>query len=102
MYVFNMCIFVIFCRGFEYHQPTHPFRTQFIYNNYMYSLAGYVAEILEGKPWEDLIRQYIFDPLNMTSSSFIGELDTVNISHFAHAFAYGNNTVHQLDLSTIQ
>ena len=30
----------------KYHKPIAPLRTTFIYNNFMYALAGYVAEVL--------------------------------------------------------
>ena len=63
----NFNMYLIFCRGFKYHEPTHSLRTKFMYNNYMYSLGGYIAEILERRPWQELIQEYIFDPLNMTS-----------------------------------
>ena len=37
----------------------------------MYGVAQYVAEKLGGKSWEDLTRELIFEPLGMTSSTFV-------------------------------
>ena len=52
--------------------PNLPFRQKFVYNNYLYALAGYVAEVLAGDvTWEELIRQRIFGPFGMSSSGFV-------------------------------
>ena len=52
--------------------PLVPFRQEFLYSNYLYALAGYVAEVLAGDvTWEELIRQRIFYPLGMHNSSFV-------------------------------
>ncbi|KAK6173053.1 hypothetical protein SNE40_016587 [Patella caerulea] len=50
-----------------------PFRSKFMYSNYMYTLAGYVAETLSGKSWETLVKEYMLTPLKMTTSGFINE-----------------------------
>ena len=36
----------------------------------MYAGAGRVVELLSGKTWEDFVRERIFAPLGMTSSTF--------------------------------
>ena len=38
----------------------------------MYALVGHVTEVLNGgqQKWEDIIRERIFKPLGMTSSTF--------------------------------
>jgi CubicO group peptidase (beta-lactamase class C family) len=43
---------------------------KFIYSNAGYSIAGYMAEKVTGKSWEDLIREKIFRPLGMTTAGF--------------------------------
>ena len=60
------------CRRLRHHKPSVKFRTKFIYNNYMYALVGHVTEVLQGgqQKWEDIIRERIFKPLGMTSSTF--------------------------------
>lgn len=50
-------------------QPTWSFRSQFGYQNLMYLAAGQVAAHVEQKSWDDVIRDRIFTPLSMTSSS---------------------------------
>ena len=79
--------------------PRVPFRQQFIYNNYLYSLAGYVAEVLAGDvTWEELIRQRIFGPLEMHDSSFVdGDPMPPGL-----AKPYGwNGTWTEVDMSTL-
>jgi CubicO group peptidase (beta-lactamase class C family) len=44
--------------------------TKFIYSNAGYSIAGYMAEKVTGKPWEVLMREKIFRPLGMTTAGF--------------------------------
>jgi CubicO group peptidase (beta-lactamase class C family) len=44
--------------------------TRMSYSNVGYGVAGLVLETLAGQPFEDYIQEHIFDPLEMTSSSF--------------------------------
>ncbi len=54
----------------KYLEPSAPLRETFLYNNLMYAAAGYIIELQSGKTWEDFVRERIFTPLNMTSTSF--------------------------------
>lgn len=49
-------------------KPAAPFRSRFIYQNFMYLAAGEAAAKAAGTTWEDAIQQRIFTPLGMTSS----------------------------------
>lgn len=42
----------------------------FEYSNFGYMIAGLMAERATGKAWEDLMRDEVFTPLNMTSAGF--------------------------------
>jgi len=44
--------------------------TQYIYSNAGYSLLGAIAERAGAKPWEQLMRDRLFVPLNMTTAGF--------------------------------
>lgn len=46
-----------------------PFRSGFVYNNVMYSLAGQVIEYVEGKTWDEFLKQRLFMPLGMTRTT---------------------------------
>jgi len=41
----------------------------------MYGIITYMAEVIGGDSWERLVKKYIFDPLGMTSSSFMTTYD---------------------------
>ena len=45
-----------------------PFRTQMIYSNVGYTLAGEAAAFAAGKTWEELVRDRILRPLGMHSA----------------------------------
>lgn len=46
-----------------------PFRSEFVYNNVMYSLAGQLIEHIEGQTWDTFLRTRIFEPLEMNSAT---------------------------------
>ncbi|KAK6186859.1 hypothetical protein SNE40_006125 [Patella caerulea] len=48
-----------------------PFRDTFVYNNWMYALAGYIVEVLSGNTWEEELRARILDPLEMLDTRII-------------------------------
>jgi CubicO group peptidase (beta-lactamase class C family) len=54
----------------KYLEPSQTPRSLFLYNNMMYAGAGYAIELLSGKTWEEFVRERIFTPLGMTSSTF--------------------------------
>ena len=57
----------------RYFEPSQPFRQTFQYCNYGYILAGYILERISGKTWEQLISEYLFEPLGMTHSTYYRE-----------------------------
>jgi len=53
----------------RYLEPAAAFRTQYIYNNLMYMVAGHVLEIKLGLSYEKIIQTRILDPLGMTETN---------------------------------
>ncbi|MBL8760756.1 MAG: serine hydrolase [Phycisphaerae bacterium] len=51
-------------------KPSKDFRTDWQYNNFMFLSAGWMAEQITGKTWEENVRERIFTPLGMNSSNF--------------------------------
>lgn len=45
-------------------------RERFQYNNLLYAVAGHVAEIITGRSWEEMTREWIFEPLGMVNTGF--------------------------------
>jgi CubicO group peptidase (beta-lactamase class C family) len=51
-------------------EPEQPLRTTFLYNNLMFTAAGYIVELKSGMPWEQYVRTNIFQPLDMKETTF--------------------------------
>lgn len=89
-----------YCSRLRYHKPLRSFRTRFIYNNFMYALAGYVAERLRATSWEDLVRQRIFRPLSMKQSKFVGDISRDDDITSSYAFVGGR--IENVDLALLE
>ena len=54
----------------KYLEPQQPMRETFLYNNLMFSAVGYIIELKSGKTWEKYVRENIFEPLDMNTSTY--------------------------------
>jgi len=54
----------------KYLEPQEPLRETFLYNNLMYAATGEIIELKSGKTWEQFVRERIFTPLNMGTTTF--------------------------------
>ncbi len=54
----------------KYLEPQEPMRETFLYNNLMYAAAGNIIELKSGKTWEQFVREKIFTPLGMSTTTF--------------------------------
>lgn len=61
---------------FASYTPDFEPGTSWKYSNSAYSILGYIIEKVEKKPYEQVVRQRIFQPLGMTNSGF----DFTNLS----------------------
>jgi CubicO group peptidase (beta-lactamase class C family) len=77
-------------RRLQYLEPNKPLRSTFQYNNLMFMTAGYIAGLLNGKSWEDTIREHIFTPLGMNGTNFSVK-DTQRSPDFALPYRKGND-----------
>lgn len=53
----------------RYMELEKPFRSEFVYNNVMYSLAGQIIEYVDGRTWDEFLKTRLFEPLEMHSST---------------------------------
>lgn len=53
----------------RYMELEKPFRSTFVYNNVMYSLAGQIVEYADGRTWDAFLKERLFDPLEMNSTT---------------------------------
>lgn len=63
--------------------PKGGFRTSFTYSNLMYGLITYISEVLGKKSWEALVKEKLFDPLEMRSSTFVTTAESKDLQNFA-------------------
>jgi len=56
--------------------PASQAGTKFSYSNIGYTIAGVIAEQETGKTWENLVREFVFEPLSITSGGFGPPKDT--------------------------
>jgi CubicO group peptidase (beta-lactamase class C family) len=56
-------------RRLRFQEPAFGFRARYGYTNEAYLLAGEVAAHVAGKPWSELLRERIFEPLGMRRST---------------------------------
>ena len=47
-----------------------PLRSRFQYNNLTATTAGYIAEVVMQKSWEELLKERLLQPLGMSSTTF--------------------------------
>ena len=89
-------------RSLRYHKPALPFREEYVYNNHMYVLAGYVAEVLEGQPWEQLISEYLLQPLGMTSTTFVRDVLMTPPSELAESCGWTDDGCAPVDIQLLE
>ncbi len=49
-------------------EPVSPFRTEQVYNNILYTVAGEAAAAAAGASWEELVRDRLLRPLGMSNT----------------------------------
>ena len=52
----------------RYVQPATSFRSQWAYQNVVYSIAGAIVAKVSGTPWDKFLRARVFEPLGMTET----------------------------------
>jgi CubicO group peptidase (beta-lactamase class C family) len=77
------------------YETAAPFRSDFVYDNAQYTLAGALVEAISGMPWSQFVQTRIFDPLGMTRSR-TRYLDTLALDNRA-----GGHTLANLDLVNV-
>ncbi|MDE2361194.1 MAG: beta-lactamase family protein [Hyphomicrobiales bacterium] len=54
--------------------PGSGFRKRFEYNSIMYAIAGLALEAAARKPWSELVKSLIFDPLSIDATMTVADL----------------------------
>ncbi|KAK0186865.1 beta-lactamase/transpeptidase-like protein [Armillaria mellea] len=61
---------------FKFLQPSTEFRDKWQYNNNMYTLLSYLPTVLLQTPYTQYVKERIFDPLGLSSTTFFGKVAT--------------------------
>lgn len=62
-------------------KPTSEQNTEFKYSNTNYILLGYILEVLNDKPYGEILRERIFEPYKMTNSYSYYSRNIKNVTH---------------------
>lgn len=84
----------------RYLEPSREFRAAWQYQNLMFMTAGYLAERIEGRSWETLVRERILEPLGMSRSNF-SVVDMQKADDFAYPYHETDGIVRQIDFRNI-
>ncbi len=68
-------------RKFQFAKKTYPLRGGFTYQNIMYAVAGEVIAAVSGKPWNEFVKERIFNPLGMTRTQAIAK-DVFSVGNY--------------------
>ncbi len=63
------------------------------YSNYGTALAGYIVEVISGLPFETYVKDYIFNPLRMTHSTFVQPLPADLAEHMSVGYKFENGVL---------
>ena len=69
----------------KYLEPQEPMRQTFLYNNLMFSAVGQIIELKSGQRWEQFVREKIFTPLDMKTTTY--SVDDMN-KHSDHGVPF--------------
>lgn len=75
-----------FVERLAYLEMSADLRARYQYNNLMFLTAGYLAEVMTGKTWEEAVRARVLAPLGMTRTNFSVD-DSQKESDFALPYA---------------
>lgn len=87
--------------GLAHLKPVSSFRSRYAYDNLMYVVAGEVAAAAGGKPYDQLMREQVFEPLGMDRCQ-VGTWPVKQVGNVAqpHAWRAGRNVVVNSDGET--
>jgi CubicO group peptidase (beta-lactamase class C family) len=74
----------------RYHDFEQPFRSEFVYNNVMYTLAGEVVAAVTGQSWDSFMAEHFFEPMRMSrTNTSIDDLHEDRNAAWPHQYIKG-------------
>lgn len=79
-------------------KPTREFRNSYYYNNILYGFLSRMTEVVndDKNSWEDLMKKKIFDPLQMSNTTF-GHKANYDKFDIATPYLWQNNSFRKID-----
>lgn len=87
-------------RRIRFLEPSKDLRTTYQYNNLMFLTAGYLAEQVTGRRWEDLVGERIFAPLGMNGANS-SVVDSQGSPDFAKPYELAKDEVKEVPFRNI-
>ena len=67
-----------------------PFRTDYVYSNVMYTLAGEIVTAVSGQTWDEFMAERFFSPMEMTrTNTSINDLHSDGNAAYPHQYING-------------
>ncbi len=74
----------------RYHEFEEPFRSDYVYSNVMYTLAGEIVPAVTGQSWDDFMMERFFEPMEMTrTNTSVDDLDEDSNMAWPHQYIEG-------------
>lgn len=74
----------------KYHDFEQPFRSDYVYSNVMYTLAGEIVEAVTGQSWDSFMAERFFEPMGMNrTNSSIDDLHEDGNAAWPHQYIRG-------------
>ncbi|KAJ3859249.1 beta-lactamase/transpeptidase-like protein [Lentinula novae-zelandiae] len=70
----------------RYLRPSAEARETWQYNNLMYETLSYLPELLLDQPFESYVADHLFNPLNMSASTYSVAIAEKSSEHMAHGY----------------
>jgi len=77
-------------RHMRFHTFEQPFRSDYVYSNVMYTLAGEVVAAVSGQSWDSYMAEHFFEPMGMNrTNTSINDLHPDGNSAWPHQYIDG-------------
>jgi CubicO group peptidase (beta-lactamase class C family) len=85
----------------KYLEPAQPLRQGFLYNNLMYAASGQIINLMEGKTWEEYVREKLLKPLQMNNTVFeIADMKKTNDYFVPFNEKRDSNVLYKIDYNS--
>ena len=81
-------LYLFYKRRMKYLPEERPIRDGFIYNNYMFMMAGHMAEVLGQDTWENLMITRVLQPIGMNDTRLLIDPSSLLMANTAQPYIF--------------